>query len=132
MQPPPYAVAVRAALRHRLVEPCVRLCATVSLSHVRGSAPPCACDQLARRKHRAPPMDSHRLQTVSLSQALSQQAAPSARLSTGSPALDAALGGGGLLRGQLAELCGPPGAGKTRFLSLPRLSPVTPASHPPT
>ena len=74
-------------------------------------------------------MDSHRLQTVSLSQALTQQAAPSARVSTGSPALDAALGGGGLLRGQVAELCGPPGAGKTRFLSPPPSPPLPP---PPT
>jgi len=41
---------------------------------------------------------------------------PSARpLSTGVPALDSALGGG-LLRGQLHELVGPPGAGGTALI----------------
>ncbi|KAI5845376.1 P-loop containing nucleoside triphosphate hydrolase protein [Tricharina praecox] len=57
----------------------------------------------------------HRLQTISLTQALSQQSSQHTRLSTGSHAVDSLLHGG-LPRAQVTEICGPPGSGKTQFL----------------
>jgi len=68
-----------------------------------------------------------RLPTVSASQALSQLKARGPRaISTGLPQLDALLVGcannhnganmsGGLIRGKVTEIYGPPGAGKTTF-----------------
>ncbi|KAI5814943.1 hypothetical protein BZA77DRAFT_90217 [Pyronema omphalodes] len=54
----------------------------------------------------------HRLRPIPLSQALQQT---SARLSTGIQSLDDVLGGG-LKTGQVTEITGPPGVGKTRFM----------------
>jgi predicted ATP-dependent serine protease len=54
----------------------------------------------------------HRLRPIPLSQALQQT---STRLSTGIQSLDDVLGGG-LKTGQVTEITGPPGVGKTRFM----------------
>ncbi|MCJ1476078.1 hypothetical protein MMC13_004743 [Lambiella insularis] len=75
-----------------------------------------------------PPESSHRLPTVSASEALralsTQQSIP---ISTGLPQLDAILAGrdsqissheptrGGIAKGQITEVYGPPGVGKTTF-----------------
>jgi len=53
-----------------------------------------------------------RLPTLSASQALSASQVTGSRISTGSEELDRAIGGG-LSRGKITELCGPPGSGKT-------------------
>ncbi|CUS09131.1 unnamed protein product [Tuber aestivum] len=53
-----------------------------------------------------------RLPTLSASQALSASQSTDSRISTGSGELDMAIGGG-LSRGKITELCGPPGSGKT-------------------
>ncbi|RPA90082.1 P-loop containing nucleoside triphosphate hydrolase protein [Choiromyces venosus 120613-1] len=58
------------------------------------------------------PSSSHRLPTLSASQALLASQSTDSRVSTGSEELDKAVGGG-LARGKITELCGPPGSGKT-------------------
>ncbi|KAG0135011.1 P-loop containing nucleoside triphosphate hydrolase protein [Tuber indicum] len=60
----------------------------------------------------SPLPSSHRLPTLSASQALSTSQSTRSRISTGSQELDKAIGGG-LSRGKITELCGPPGSGKT-------------------
>ncbi|BFZ62910.1 hypothetical protein YB2330_004020 [Saitoella coloradoensis] len=57
-------------------------------------------------------MTDHRLPTLSLTQSLAKSLTPTTRLRTSSTALDEALDGG-IPRGQITEVCGPPGSGKT-------------------
>ncbi|KAI5777823.1 P-loop containing nucleoside triphosphate hydrolase protein [Geopyxis carbonaria] len=85
-----------------------------------GNLRPPAAPHVGRNHEFSPAMSStdpstrpHRLPTLSVSEVLSQQHSQKARISSGSEALDKVLGGRGYVRGQVAEIIGPPGSGKT-------------------